>query len=217
MWDPMGHPNRVVRQQIEQAVAAADLSPGARVLDFGCGVQPYRDVFGTEVRYIGADLPGNELADIHIDEGTTDLADGSIDLVMSTQVLEHVPDPHAYLVECRRVLRPGGGLILTTHGSMFFHPHPTDYWRWTAQGLDRVVADAGLSVESVTPRIGAVPLGLWLIMMNIQVKLPRGIRHAFVALANVMIRLTDRVSWSTYQTDFMYMAVARRGDPKPMR
>ena len=210
LWDPTGYPLAVLRRAIEVEVCALDLPSGARVLDFGCGVQPYRSVFGPEVHYIGADLPGNDEADVQINDGVVDLPEESIDLVISTQVLEHVGDPDAYLNECRRVLRPGGRLLLTTHGVMFYHPHPTDHWCWTTDGLTSVITRARLGPTSLNPLLGAVPVGLWLIMMNLQAKLPPGLRHVVVSMFNLAIRWTDKVDWNTYRADFVYVVLAER-------
>lgn len=210
-WDPMGYLAAALRGAVRAAVSDLDLPPGARVLDLGCGDQPYRFVFGSEITYIGADIPENPAADVAIKEGVVDLPDGSVDLVISTQVLEHVPDPDAYLREARRVLRPGGHLLMTTHGVMFYHPHPTDFWRWTADGLKRLVTAAGLDARSVTPLVGAVPIGLWLVMMNIQIKLPPGLRHLFITLFNAAIHLSDRVDWPIFRADFDYVVLAERG------
>ncbi len=122
----------------------------ATVLDFGCADLPYRDAFGADVDYLAADLPGNARANVTIaDDGTVDVEDASVDVVLSTQVLEHVTDPTLYLRECERVLRPGGRLLLTTHGTMFYHPDPVDYWRWTSAGLRKAVTDAGLEVDAL--------------------------------------------------------------------
>jgi SAM-dependent methyltransferase len=49
--------------------------------------------------------------------------------------LEHVANPDAYLGECFRVLKSGGRLLLTTHGTFYDHACPNDFWRWTAAGL----------------------------------------------------------------------------------
>ncbi len=43
-----------------------------------------------------------------------EIADGALDAVVSTMVMEHVPDERAYLAEIRRVLREGGRAYLTT-------------------------------------------------------------------------------------------------------
>src|SRR3954452_3858886 len=117
---------------------------GSRVLDYGCGVVAYRHFFPADVRYAAADLPGNPHANLLLHgDGTVPAEDGGFDAVMSTQVLEHVPDPALYLAECFRVLRPGRRMLLSTHGTFVYHPDPDDYWRWTCAALQKAVRDAG--------------------------------------------------------------------------
>jgi SAM-dependent methyltransferase len=122
----------------------------SRVLDFGCGGSPYRSLFGTCV-YHRADLAnGSSNLDFqygHDSRLSSEAAD--YDCVLSTQVLEHVTNPDFYLRECHRVLRPGGKLLLTTHGLFKDHACPYDFWRWTASGLMRVVEDAGFEIETI--------------------------------------------------------------------
>ena len=114
------------------------------MLDFGCADVPYRHFFGRDVQYVGADLPGNPLASVALNpDGTLPVEDDGFDGLMSTQVLEHVIDPALYLSECFRVLRPGGRMLLSTHGVFVYHPDPQDLWRWTCEGLKKVVTDAG--------------------------------------------------------------------------
>jgi ubiquinone/menaquinone biosynthesis C-methylase UbiE len=55
-------------------------------------------------------------------DGVPAIEDGSLDAVVSTMVMEHVPDERAYLGEIRRLLRPGGRAYLTT---VFKKP-----WAW---------------------------------------------------------------------------------------
>lgn len=118
-----------------------------RVLDFGCGGSPYRTLF-TCNQYIRADYVRSTGLDLLIDEGgLLPIPDGSCDCVLSTQVLEHVRDPIRYLSEAHRVLRPGGALILTTHGIWEDHGCPYDFWRWTRDGLCLEVERAGFTVH----------------------------------------------------------------------
>lgn len=65
--------------------------------------------------YWGAEHPGGSLVNgvRHEDLQALSLADGSVDLVLSSDVLEHVPDPYAAHREIARVLRPGGWHIFT--------------------------------------------------------------------------------------------------------
>jgi SAM-dependent methyltransferase len=125
---------------------------GAAVLDFGSGPAPYRSLFTGYDRYVTADLPG-EHADLTIEAGRVPAPDGAFDAVLSTQVLEHVPDPAAYLSEAHRMLAPGGTLILSTHGIYWYHPVPEDLWRWTGPGLRRQVERCGFAVTELIPLV----------------------------------------------------------------
>ena len=116
-----------------------------RVLDVGCGLQPYRSLLGPEVEYVGLDRPGREpKADLEGDAQAIPAPDGSFDAVMSTQVLEHVTDPAAALREAVRVLRPGGRVVLTVPGCWPAHEVPHDFWRFTRHGVLHLVEAAGL-------------------------------------------------------------------------
>jgi SAM-dependent methyltransferase len=79
-------------------------------------------------------------------EGNTGESEASYDAVLSTQVLEHVAEPGAYLRECRRLLKPGGQLLVTTHGMFEEHGCPFDFTRWTVVGLEKLVRESGLEV-----------------------------------------------------------------------
>jgi len=154
-----------LRQAVERATReyiATLQSP--TLLDFGCGDQPYRPVIAPHVaRYLGVDLPGNARADFAINpDGSTTAPARIADAVLSTQVLEHVADPAQYLAEAHRLLKPGGRLILSTHGLWLYHPDPTDYWRWTGPGLRRHVEGAGFTTLSLTGVLGLLPAALQL-------------------------------------------------------
>ncbi len=107
------------------------------MLDLGCGNKPYESLFRKKfATYVGADIAGNKDADLVIgSDGRVNAQDNTFDCVLSTQVLEHVTDPQLYLSEARRLLKPDGSLVLSTHGIWPYHPDPTDLWRWTVEGL----------------------------------------------------------------------------------
>ena len=111
------------------------------VLDLGCGASPYRLLFpGTDYRR--ADLEGTPHIDYSLSSAAAIPSD-FFDVVLSTQVLEHVRDPEGYLKLALRVLKPGGRLVLTTHGMFEEHACPEDYYRWTALGLEYLVVQSG--------------------------------------------------------------------------
>jgi SAM-dependent methyltransferase len=163
------------------------------VLDYGCAEQPYRRWFGATVQFVGADLPGNPAADVTIaPDGTLPLDGDTFDAVLSTQVLEHVSDPAAYLDECLRVLRPGGRLLLSTHGLMLYHPDPVDYWRWTGAGLERMLRSAGFEIVHTEGIVGLRAVGLQFVQDSIYFRVPRRLRAPLAAAFQGVIALTDR-------------------------
>lgn len=120
-----------------------------RLLDFGCGGSPYRPLFKAK-SYIRADHVDCGNLDYMITaEGKIEMPDNSCDVVLSTQVLEHVIAPSKYLSEAFRVLRPGGKLILTTHGIWEDHGVPYDFRRWTYDGLNRELEEVGFQVTKL--------------------------------------------------------------------
>lgn len=120
------------------------------ILDFGAGISPYRSLF-SQTNYKRADFAlGSTPPDFVLDTSLrVGAPDNSFDLVLSTQVLEHVEQPASYLEECRRVLRPGGRLLLSTHGIYPDHPCPLDLHRWTADGLATICRQTGFDVMTV--------------------------------------------------------------------
>jgi hypothetical protein len=52
------------------------------------------------------------------------------------------------------VLKPDGWLLLATHGTWLYHPHPDDYRRWTAEGLRREVQAHGFGLVLQLPVVG---------------------------------------------------------------
>jgi SAM-dependent methyltransferase len=100
--------------------------------------------------------------------GTADripLPDNSVDLAISQEVFEHVPDPMACLREVHRVLKPGGKAYIQLPFVIGYHPQPGDYWRFTHEGLGTIVARAGLTVVEEGVTVGA-GTGLYRILVE---------------------------------------------------
>jgi SAM-dependent methyltransferase len=116
--------------QRRRAMLLGAVRPGERVLDLGCGAGRFvaalrdagTDPVGVEIAQAVLDraarnVPGADLRLLEAD-GTLPLDHASVDLVWCSEVLEHVGDTAGLLLEARRVLRPGGRLLVTVpfHG-----------------------------------------------------------------------------------------------------
>jgi SAM-dependent methyltransferase len=129
---------------------------GRRVLDVGCGSKPYYPFFAGAAEYVGVDVVESPSADLVGPVEALPVADGSFDIVLCTQVLEHVDDPAAAVRELHRVTTPGGRVLASTHGVQVFHPNPNDYWRWTQPGLRRLFeSNAEWASVDVQPGAGS--------------------------------------------------------------
>ena len=178
---------------VRELLDGASLQPGHRLLDYGCADQPYRSLIPADVEYVSADLPGNSEAKLELrPDGTVPLPDRSIDVILSTQVLEHVPRPDVYLEECRRLLRPGGTLVISTHGLMYYHPDPEDYWRWTPAGIRKVLGDQRFEVVELRGLLGLAAAALQVFQDATYWFLPRPLRRPYALLMQVLIALADR-------------------------
>lgn len=217
IWQPDWYVLRELAGAIRATLDTMSLR-GARVLDFGCGERPYEAWFtDAGAHYGGADIDGVHEVRIKPD-GALATEDASADVVASFQVLEHVLDVGAYLREAHRVLVPGGSLLLSTHGTWLYHPHPQDYRRWTVEGLKADVEAAGFRLVSIRPAAGplawtTVVRALGLIHVLRKVPLAGGALAAVVAsVLSVKAWLEDRITPGEYIRDnaCMYVALFRR-------
>ncbi|MES2807669.1 MAG: class I SAM-dependent methyltransferase [Bacteroidota bacterium] len=166
------------------------------LVDFGCGDMPYRSVIEPHVgKYLGVDLEMNPKADHHIGfDSKTTLPDNYCDIILSNQVLEHVDTPSGYLKEALRILKPGGSIILTTHGYWYYHPTPNDYWRWTSAGLRKTVEDEDFKITSFFGIMGLAASGIQLLQDAIINKLPRFLVPPFAFVMQLKIRLFNKLN-----------------------
>ncbi|KAJ3086581.1 hypothetical protein HK102_012886 [Quaeritorhiza haematococci] len=75
--------------------------------------------------------------------------DDTYDVILCTQVLEHIERPRAALAELYRVLKPGGKLLMTVPLMVPFHLVPHDYYRYTDEGIYSLLTEAGFVIEQL--------------------------------------------------------------------
>jgi SAM-dependent methyltransferase len=169
---------------------------GKRVLDVGCGVKPYYPFFAAAAEYVGVDVQENPNADLTGAVESLPVGDESFDIVLCTQVLEHVDDPAQAVRELHRVTAPGGRVLASTHGVMLYHPNPQDLWRWTHTGLERLFRDGGWNHVTVTPGAGSAEALAMLTANYVHLFAKRAgaavLARPFVALLNAAASALDR-------------------------
>lgn len=138
--------------------AQAPLVTG-RLLDLGCGNQPYRPWYGPLVEeVVAADAaPGPGVLPVDLSRPLP-LPGASFDTVLCTQVLEHVEDVEVAVAEIARVLRPGGHALVTVPFLYPTHEAPYDFQRFTHLGLTGLVRRHGLEVLSLGAQGGPLLL-----------------------------------------------------------
>jgi len=134
------------------ARAAASVPAGSRVLDAGAGACPYRKHFlARNHEYESADFGEVEKAygDLTYRCRLDDIPveDARYDLVLMSQVLEHLPEPDAVLRELHRVLKPGGTLWLSAPLYYEEHEQPYDFFRFTQFGFRHLLEASRFEVE----------------------------------------------------------------------
>jgi len=128
------------------------------ILDYGAGASPYKIYFPNS-DYRRADITDAPTLQYKIrPDSTIAEKDETFDLIISTQVAEHVPNPEVYFKECLRLLKPSGKLILTTHGIWDEHASPYDFQRWTDAGLIRDLKIAGFRQPDIFKLLQGVRL-----------------------------------------------------------
>jgi SAM-dependent methyltransferase len=115
-------------------------SPDKTVVDLGCLDKPYEPLFQRRYKtYVGIDWVNDfpRAADIVADAHDLPLRNGSVDILLCTETLEHFEEPAHVAKEIRRVLKPQGLAVLTV--VLLFPKHSdADFYRWTDLGIKKL-------------------------------------------------------------------------------
>jgi len=122
---------------------------GRRVLDFGCGLGPYRGhIEARGGRWVGLELGGSACTVVG-DGERLPFREGAFDAVLMAAVLEHMPDLDASMTEVRRVLKTGGQLF---GYASFLEPfHGLSYYHMSHMGLEHLLLRHGFRPTHIYP------------------------------------------------------------------
>ena len=148
------------------AVQAASVPAGSKVLDVGAGSAPYRALFA-HCDYKAQDFAqlrddqlrhgGYAPIDVVCEANAIPVPDASFDVVICTEVLEHVPEPIDVVREFGRIVAPGGRLILTAPLGSGIHQEPYHYYGgYTPFWYQRFLQEAGFDSITVAANAGSL-------------------------------------------------------------
>lgn len=188
---------------------------GERILDVGCGngrdlialaaigcncvAIDYSEVMVAEARHVLATATSAVYLNVG-DATQLGFKDGQFDKVFASEVIEHIPDWRRAVSEMRRVLKPGGILVITTPNRRSWYgfdryvllerllrirwKHPFDEWK-TRDEVASALSDAGMRLETVA--------GVCYAPGILTYRLPRVIQRGIVGMTSLIERSFSRM------------------------
>ncbi len=143
-WRGFSDPERHVKTLVSYA---KEIINPKLVIDLGCGDGPYRQVFSRlGGRYFGCDMFRTDSVNVIADAHILPFREGSIPITTIFQSLEHFHSPWVVMKEVARVLMRGGVVLITVPQYWPQHGHPSDYFRFTRNGLIALCESNNLKV-----------------------------------------------------------------------
>ena len=193
-----------------------------RLLDIGCGNKPYEKLLTEKIScYTGCDFIQNKFNSVdHICDVTDiPLPSADFDTCLSTQVIEHVPNPDGLLKEAFRLLKPEGYLILS--GPMYWpvHGEPYDYYRFTRFGFEQLLTRNGFTIIEVVENGGSWATAGQALVHGFEFSISRSIRIRilrfiffklrFISLINRFFEWADKKDFNKTNT-INYVVIAQK-------
>lgn len=155
----LNNPGAVIENTIRQRMIRDFFRKNGRstaLLDLGCGPRPYYSVYskycdsstGTDLK--DSPFPKHKI-DIYCSATSVPLPDSCFDVILCTEVLHDIPEPFQLISEAKRLLKPGGKLLLTTPFVVPLVDGEYDHYRYTANGLKFQVEKGGLKIQKIEP------------------------------------------------------------------
>lgn len=146
-----------IRKFIEKA--AKETKKGSIVLDVGAGERIWQHLFKhcdykTQDKCVGEPMWNYSKIDYKSDATKIPIEDSVVDVVILTQVLEHIPEPECALREMNRILKNHGKIYITVPLGWREHETPYDFYRYTSFGIKYLLEKTGFKLISLEKQGG---------------------------------------------------------------
>jgi SAM-dependent methyltransferase len=148
------NPLYFIKQGLYKGVALNRKYLKGRLLDFGCGSKPYKNLLDVQ-NYIGVDIEvsghshKDSQVDVYYDGKTLPFDDNHFDSIFSSEVFEHIFNLEQILNELYRVIKPSGYMLITLPFVWDEHEIPYDFARYTSFGIDHLLKKTGFEVIAI--------------------------------------------------------------------
>jgi len=143
----------VITKFLERELRAIPAHLSGVLLDLGCGTQPYRSLYADRFKQvITGDVESRSPLDARLDVRRLPFRDNTVDVVLLTEVIEHIVDGGAVVREIGRVLKPGGRLLITWPFIYPLHELPHDYVRYSEFAMQSLATGGGLAITRLERR-----------------------------------------------------------------
>ena len=209
--------NPVYFQPLEQELAPVAPYLQGHLLNAGCGsrdISAYLHAQGVTA-ITNYDLESRDPDVVLGPMESMPFAEKQFDTVLCNAVLEHVVDAESSIRELARVVKPGGHVVVAVPFLQPFHACPTDYRRYTNDGLADLGQRAGLDVVCILPAHSIAQTLGWILWEYAR---ERGglFRRAFAwATAFVITRCSSRTDRALIRNANTFQAVFRRPLSEP--
>ena len=183
------------------------------LLDIGCGMKPFENLFSKKIQYIGVEHESNETTKADI---FTDVNDGLpfdddyFDFIIISEVLEHLNEPYKLMAEIKRVLKDGGYLYITTPFIFGLHSLPYDYFRYTSKFYEYLSLKYELKLLKLEASNSIISLPFGIFNNIIQpIPCPNIVQNIIHLINNCSIILLDGTLNKFYKYDYKSNSIFR--------
>lgn len=153
-------PHWTANHCLEKSISTLLMSISSEtVIDVGCGTKPYKKYIAHKY-YFGIEIPGGSHpedkkdCDVFYNGNEFPFKENSIDLIVITQVLEHVEKPWDIIFKLSKLLKKDGYILISVPFVSNLHEIPYDYFRFTPYSLIKMMNNNALKAVTIKKSCG---------------------------------------------------------------